>query len=450
MRLANGIVVITFKQPVDVSVDRIPMQAAGYVNAARTDPDGVAVRLALGRKVTVNTMAAGEKLFVDLLPEGWSGLPPGLAAGRRRGIGAACARGREEGAGAAASRAAARSAAGAGARRRAADFHALHLRPAGADRGLGRAQRRQDDDDVRGAAAFRSRRCAGGAAADGRRGRLAIARRQRVGAVRLRRKGRYPHLPRGQQLRRRCSADSSARRRSGSIRADRRAGGCRGGEARITARPAAGRKGCAASPPTKPASEAISPTAAPAPAEPPQAAEKPGPPATIPVRESEDAKPDTVDLPVVADVRRHGDALRITFPFAQPTPAAVFRRADTIWLVFDNAGADRHRQDRGGVGQRRPQRDGHALARRTGGAAQARSAEAHQCRHRRQRLDRHRRRHDARADAAARHGAPGAGRGPREHRRSRSTIRASFIASPTPKSATRCWSSPRSGRRADF
>src|SRR5689334_20488102 len=78
VRLANGILVIAFKRPVDVSVDRIPMQAAGYVNAARTDPDGSAVRLALGRKVTVNTMAAGEKLFVDLLPEGWSGLPPGL------------------------------------------------------------------------------------------------------------------------------------------------------------------------------------------------------------------------------------------------------------------------------------------------------------------------------------------------------------------------------------
>ena len=42
------------------------------------DPDGTAVRLALGRKVTVNTMAAGEKLFVDLLPENWTGLPPGL------------------------------------------------------------------------------------------------------------------------------------------------------------------------------------------------------------------------------------------------------------------------------------------------------------------------------------------------------------------------------------
>ena len=36
------------------------------------------MRLALTRKVTVNTMAAGEKLFVDLLPEGWTGLPPSL------------------------------------------------------------------------------------------------------------------------------------------------------------------------------------------------------------------------------------------------------------------------------------------------------------------------------------------------------------------------------------
>jgi hypothetical protein len=78
VRVANGIVIIGFKRAVDVSVDRIAMQAAGYVNAARIDPDGTAVRLALNRKVTVNTMAAGEKFFVDLLPEGWVGLAPGL------------------------------------------------------------------------------------------------------------------------------------------------------------------------------------------------------------------------------------------------------------------------------------------------------------------------------------------------------------------------------------
>ena len=78
VRLNNGILVIAFKQPVDVRVGRIAEAASSYVGAARRDPDGAAVRLALTRKVTVNTMAAGEKLFVDLLPEGWTGLPPSL------------------------------------------------------------------------------------------------------------------------------------------------------------------------------------------------------------------------------------------------------------------------------------------------------------------------------------------------------------------------------------
>src|SRR5262249_18983241 len=37
-----------------------------------------AIRLSLARRVTVNTMNAGERTFVDLLPEGWKGAPPSL------------------------------------------------------------------------------------------------------------------------------------------------------------------------------------------------------------------------------------------------------------------------------------------------------------------------------------------------------------------------------------
>ena len=33
--------------------------------------------------------------------------------------------------------------------------------------------------------------------------------------------------------------------------------------------------------------------------------------------------------------KRDSDALRVTFTFDGPTPAALFRRADTVWLVFD-------------------------------------------------------------------------------------------------------------------
>jgi hypothetical protein len=49
-----------------------------YISSARVDPDGTAIRLSLARKVTINTMTAGERVFVDFLPDGWSGPPPGL------------------------------------------------------------------------------------------------------------------------------------------------------------------------------------------------------------------------------------------------------------------------------------------------------------------------------------------------------------------------------------
>lgn len=75
---AGSILIIRFDRPVDVPVDRVPEGAPDYVNSARRDPDGSAIRLSLARRVTVNTMNAGERTFIDLLPEGWKGPPPSL------------------------------------------------------------------------------------------------------------------------------------------------------------------------------------------------------------------------------------------------------------------------------------------------------------------------------------------------------------------------------------
>jgi tetratricopeptide (TPR) repeat protein len=77
-RVANNILTITFEKPVDIAVDRVSANSGGYVAAARRDPDRKAIRFALARKVTMNSIAAAEKVFVDLLPEGWSGMAPGL------------------------------------------------------------------------------------------------------------------------------------------------------------------------------------------------------------------------------------------------------------------------------------------------------------------------------------------------------------------------------------
>ncbi|HVV43449.1 MAG TPA: tetratricopeptide repeat protein [Nitrobacter sp.] len=76
--VAGTILVIHFKKPVDIPVDQLSDAVPDYVGSARIDPDGSAIRLALARKVTVNTMTAGERVFVDLLPDGWKGAPPGL------------------------------------------------------------------------------------------------------------------------------------------------------------------------------------------------------------------------------------------------------------------------------------------------------------------------------------------------------------------------------------
>jgi tetratricopeptide (TPR) repeat protein len=78
VKLANNVLVIRFAKPMRVSVDRVQSQFKEFVQAVRADPDGNAIRIAFSQKITVNTMEAGEKLFVDLLPESWTGLPPGL------------------------------------------------------------------------------------------------------------------------------------------------------------------------------------------------------------------------------------------------------------------------------------------------------------------------------------------------------------------------------------
>src|ERR1700735_616797 len=75
---AGSIIVIRFKQPVDNPVDKLSDAMPDYVGSARRDPDGMAIRLSLARRVTVNTMTAGERGFVDFLPDSWKGPPPGL------------------------------------------------------------------------------------------------------------------------------------------------------------------------------------------------------------------------------------------------------------------------------------------------------------------------------------------------------------------------------------
>ncbi|HVG51549.1 MAG TPA: tetratricopeptide repeat protein [Xanthobacteraceae bacterium] len=77
VRLSSSVLIVSFRRPVDVSVDRIA-NSNEYFSAARRDPDGRGIRIALNQRVRVNSMVAGERLFIDLMPDSWTAAPPSL------------------------------------------------------------------------------------------------------------------------------------------------------------------------------------------------------------------------------------------------------------------------------------------------------------------------------------------------------------------------------------
>ncbi len=77
IRVSNGVLVVAFGSSVKVDVAKIARELPAYVSIARIDPDGRGMRLALARPYRANLIEAGERAFIDLLPENWTGLLPG-------------------------------------------------------------------------------------------------------------------------------------------------------------------------------------------------------------------------------------------------------------------------------------------------------------------------------------------------------------------------------------
>ncbi len=78
VRVSSGILILGFDKAVSFGPEKLALDMPGYISAVRMDPDGRGIRIALARPARPNLMEAGEKLFIDLLPESWRGLPPSL------------------------------------------------------------------------------------------------------------------------------------------------------------------------------------------------------------------------------------------------------------------------------------------------------------------------------------------------------------------------------------
>ena len=370
VRLAGGIVIVQFKQPVDVAVERIPMLATGYVAAARSDPDGTGVRMALSRKVTVNTMAAGEKLFVDLLPEGWTGLAPGLP---QEVVEELSRRAREAEKKARLQLQAKQQKAMPPVRVRVGaqptftrfTFPLPALVSVSNERTDDKmtltfeAPLRFDLADVQAALPPSISAIEAAAGQDNVAVRFDFIGKVDIRTFREDNDYFVDVQPIAREPEAKKPAVAAAREQAPPVSAPASVPARVPGEPQRTAEQAAvpakpkpadteaAPAEAAAKPPDatpvapKPAAAPAAVAAVKPPAEPraESRAEPATPSAAIPPREAEAANPvlpaDPV-APVAVDVRRQGEAMRLTFPFNEPTPAAVFRRADTLWLVFDS------------------------------------------------------------------------------------------------------------------
>ncbi|MGU3664601.1 hypothetical protein ACLBX9_10495 [Methylobacterium sp. A49B] len=77
-KLAGGMLLLGYGERIAAGPERLAEEMPVYVSSVRRDPDGTGLRVALQRPYRINLQTAGERVFVDLLPEGWSGLPPPL------------------------------------------------------------------------------------------------------------------------------------------------------------------------------------------------------------------------------------------------------------------------------------------------------------------------------------------------------------------------------------
>jgi len=337
VKTANGIIIISFRSPVDVNIDGIAAASGGYVTLVREDPDQRGVRLALSRKVTVNSMAAGERLFVDLLPDTWTGLPPGLP---QEVVDDLAKRAREAERRVRQQREIARQTQAAPIRVKVGTlptftryvFEMPELIPITSDRTPQQLTLNFDTTlkfDLADARATPSRVVS---AIESRRDndvtviRFALSDKADIRTFREDNNFIVDVTP----------LDGKAPNAESSIRSDelttlgKEAAGKAGSSAPVTAAPPV-----TMAPATIPAQTNPSPAAAPsapraavAPSPEPQAAASRAAPAAaaLPVRRQASAGPEAL---------RDGENLSLTFRFAEATPAAVFQRGDLLWLVFD-------------------------------------------------------------------------------------------------------------------
>lgn len=77
-RVIGTVMIVEFDREVEADLDKLALQLPTYISIARRDPDGRSIRFGLTDRMTPDLKLAGERVYLDILPARWQGLPPSL------------------------------------------------------------------------------------------------------------------------------------------------------------------------------------------------------------------------------------------------------------------------------------------------------------------------------------------------------------------------------------
>jgi len=78
LKVSGGVLALEFSKPIEVNLPDVTEHLSDYIAVGRLDPDRKGIRFGLKQEFRINKIEAGERLFIDLIPSGWSGLDPAL------------------------------------------------------------------------------------------------------------------------------------------------------------------------------------------------------------------------------------------------------------------------------------------------------------------------------------------------------------------------------------
>lgn len=78
--VSAGVLVVTFERPLEIDLDDLLRRMPRYLALVRMDGDDRTLRMAMKADFNIHARAAGHELYIDLLAPGWAGDPPPLPA----------------------------------------------------------------------------------------------------------------------------------------------------------------------------------------------------------------------------------------------------------------------------------------------------------------------------------------------------------------------------------